>query len=151
MSPLLILLTAILSVNGQATAPTIKSIFGSFDQIGDIVSKFNFSQTDSSGQDSLYVALAPAFGDLNAETIKTLDTNFLIAIAGTNRVISKLDGTARTWSKVESVMSQNPFLEAVDAGIRRSDKYIRDDTNYFQFDKSLRPEVFQEALLFRSS
>jgi len=118
-------------------------------QIGEIVKDFDFSKvttTDSQKKDYLTTGIAPSFGTLTSETIKTMDEELKIMIAGTTRQIAKIPVADRNFEKLVSVMMQNPLLEPTDlAAVHHSDTFQKNGTNAFKFDGSPDSSIVREV------
>lgn len=68
-----------------------------------------------SREDSLIIGLAPAYGTLNRQSIKTLGDETKIMIAVTTNLLAKIPPNTRTWDSVRPAMMQNPVTESFDA------------------------------------
>ncbi|KAF8206652.1 hypothetical protein K438DRAFT_1962984 [Mycena galopus ATCC 62051] len=139
-------------------APKIAEIFGAkkgdtaVQTIGNLVQTFDFSKVDVSTKtrdDCLHTGLAPSFGNLTRESIKAMDEQLKIMIAGTNRELEQTPAEERTWDKIIAIFMQNPLIEPVDtptANIVRADKLIKKDSNWFKVDRHKDDGVAREVL-----
>ncbi|KAF8206651.1 hypothetical protein K438DRAFT_1962983 [Mycena galopus ATCC 62051] len=136
-------------------APKIAEIFGAkkgdtaVQTIGNLVQAFDFSKVDVTRDDCLHTGLAPSFGNLTRESIKAMDEQLKIMIAGTNRELEKTPAEERTWDKIIAILMQNPLIEPVDtptANIVRADKLIKQDSNWFKVDRHKDDGVAREVL-----
>jgi len=139
-------------------APKVAEIFGAkdgktaVDTIGNLVKNFDFSKIDvkdNTRDDFLHAGLAPSFGTLTRESIKGMDEQLKIIIAGTNRELEKVPAADRTWDKVISVFMQNPLIEPLDtpqATIARADKLIKTGSNVFKVNREHDDGIVREVL-----
>lgn len=88
--------------------------------------------------------LAASYGTLTSESIKELDEQLKVMIAGTLRKMEKLPDYK--WETVVSCMMQNPLLERIeDSLIHRADKLIKKGSNFFKFSGKPDPTVVREV------
>jgi len=139
-------------------APKVAEIFGAKNgesavaTIGNLVKNFDFTKIDvkdNTRDDFLHTGLAPSFGTLTRDSIKGMDDELKIIIAGTNRELEKVPALDRTWDKVISVFMQNPLIEPMDtptANIARADKLIKNDSNVFKVDREHDDGIVREVL-----
>ncbi|KAF3069754.1 hypothetical protein GL218_07868 [Daldinia childiae] len=129
-----------MSANKPATAAlAFTNVFGHVPSIERLIQDFDFTKIDvkdSSRLDYLTVKLAPAYGDLNNESIKTIDERLKVMIAGAVKTIDKIAPTERTWDRVVGAMMQCPLMEPDGEAIKRTDKLIKSGINVFKFDGS---------------
>ncbi|BBN08865.1 hypothetical protein MPTK1_4g15100 [Marchantia polymorpha subsp. ruderalis] len=123
----------------MALAPgLILSAFGGGkEDIGSIVSTFNWSKCNvrsSHSDEYLHTNLAPSYGDLTSDSVKALDENLKIMIAGTLITIGKL--ADKSWKSILSTMMQHELLEPFHKEVARSDKLIKESSSDFKFDGS---------------
>lgn len=113
--------------------------------VAGLVRNFDYDSLKSRGAPHLRYDLAPSFGKLDKGSVKQMDENLKIIIAGTTRVIEKL--TDRSWGNVMAVMTNNPLLVPVeDSLVHRSDKYIgQGGLSVFKFDGSPDPAIAREV------
>ncbi|KAH9886198.1 hypothetical protein C8Q73DRAFT_282765 [Cubamyces lactineus] len=109
--------------------------------LGEHVKNFDFSKIsvkDQTQDDHLHLDLAPSFGKLTQESVKSMDKELKVMIAGTMHALEKerKKGEGIPWETVVSVMTQNPLLEPNGDEIVRSDKLIKEGHGLFKFDGS---------------
>ncbi|KAJ7827804.1 hypothetical protein B0H13DRAFT_2680337 [Mycena leptocephala] len=139
-------------------APKLAGIFGAqhgktgvAPSFGNIVQNFGLSKSDvqgSTSDDFLHTGLAPSFGTLTRESIKGMDEQLKIMIAGTHRELEKVPAKDRSWDKVISVFMQNPLIEPVEtltANIVRADKLIKVGSNFFKVERQYDDGVVREV------
>ncbi|KAJ7083765.1 hypothetical protein C8R44DRAFT_753330 [Mycena epipterygia] len=129
-------------------ATTALAIFGSLQQASDIVKQFDWSKIDvkdASRDDYLHFSLAPSFGELTSTSVKDLDNELKIMIAGTMRTLDKAPVQQRSWERVLEIMMENPLLEPEASGISRTDKFLKEETNVFKLDGSPDPNIAREV------
>ena len=86
------------------------------------------------------------FGKLNKNSVKAMDENMKVMIAGTMRALRKASGNGPlTWDKVMATMSQCPVLEAADGKVDRSGHLYKDSKAWFRLDHSPREGIVQEV------
>ncbi|KAJ7839489.1 hypothetical protein B0H13DRAFT_1911236 [Mycena leptocephala] len=127
---------------------TALAVFGSLQQAADLVKKFDWSKMDvhdATRDDYLHLGLAPSFGELTSSSIKDLDDELKIMIAGTMRLLATVPVQQRTWEKMLELMMQNLLLEPEVSGISRAEKLVKDETNFFKVDGSPDPNVVREV------
>jgi hypothetical protein len=100
---------------------------------------------DATRDDYLHLGLAPSYGELTSSSMKELDDQLKIMIAGTMRALATVPAQQRTWEKILEVMMQNPLLEPDASGISRAEKLVKDETNFFKVDGSPDPHVVREV------
>jgi hypothetical protein len=100
---------------------------------------------DSTRDDYLHMGLAPSYGELTSNSIKGLDDQLKIIIAGTMRALAKVPSQQRSWEKVLEVMMQNPLLQPDESGISRADKILKEETNVFKVDGSPDQNIVREV------
>ncbi|KAI0329992.1 hypothetical protein GY45DRAFT_1251649 [Cubamyces sp. BRFM 1775] len=105
------------------------------------------SVKDQNSDDHLHLDLAPSFGKLTQESVKTMDDELKVMIAGTMRALEKerKKGEGISWETVVSVMTQNPLLEPNGDEIVRSDKLIKEGHGLFKFDGSPDQAVVEQV------
>ena len=92
----------------------------------------------------VHCALAASYGTLTSESIKELDKELKVMIAGTLRKMEKLPDYK--WETVVSCMMQNPLLERMeDSLIHRADKLIKKGSNFFKFSREPDKTVVREV------
>ncbi|KAJ6568538.1 hypothetical protein B0H19DRAFT_1065364 [Mycena capillaripes] len=116
-------------------AATALSVFGSLEQAADLVKNFDWSK-DATRDDYLHLNLAPSFGELASNSVKDLDDELKIMIAGTMRSIAQVPAPQRSWEKILEVMMQNPLLEPEAFGTSRADKFVKEEVDFFKLDGS---------------
>ncbi|KAJ7874850.1 hypothetical protein B0H13DRAFT_2348419 [Mycena leptocephala] len=110
---------------------TALAVFGTLQQAADLVKKFDWSKMDvhdETRDDYLHLGLAPSFGELTSSSIKDLDDELKIMIAGTMRLLAT-----------------NLLLEPEASGISRAEKLVKDETNFFKVDGCPDPNVVREV------
>lgn len=102
---------------------------------------------DSTRDDYLHLGLAPSYGTLTSESVKAMDEQLKVMIAGTMRTLKALPADQRSWENVLSKMMQNPLLQAEEAGkeVARTDRIIKHGTNVFKFDGSPDAAIVKEV------
>ena len=102
---------------------------------------------DVTKDDYLHLDLAPSFGTLTQQSIKDMDEQLKVMIAGTMRLLKshKEKHGAMDWQTINSLFMQNSLLEPFDKEIVRSDKLIKEDTSFFKFDGSPSKSVVEEV------
>ncbi|KAJ7819293.1 hypothetical protein B0H13DRAFT_2378462 [Mycena leptocephala] len=88
--------------------------------------RFDWSKMDvhdETRDDYLHLGLAPSFGELTSSSIKDLDDELKIMIAGTMRLLDRHKAS----------------------GISRAEKLVKDETNFFKVDGSPDPNVVREV------
>ena len=97
----------------------------------------------------LHLDLAPSFGSLNKESIKAMDKELKVMVAGTMRALKahRQRNGAMDWQTVNSLFMQNAMLEPIDNEIIRSDKLIKKNSNFFKFYGSPERSVVEEVCL----
>ena len=90
-------------------------------------------------------SLAVSYGKLNSSTVRDLDDNTKVMIAGAVRKLNKLP--EKTWDSAISSMMQNPVIEAVpDGAVNRSDKVIKNGAGDFMVPGGdPNPTTFEEV------
>ncbi|KAG0050057.1 hypothetical protein BGZ83_005178 [Gryganskiella cystojenkinii] len=134
-------------LNSSSVAPRIEAVFG-YKDIAKVVGDFDWSKLstrEKTADSYVHCDLAPSFGKLNQESVKTMDEKLKVIIAGTTRAIEKLPHDQRSWENVTSTLAQNSLLKPLDDGIARSDKLIKDGTNFFKVDGSPDPTIVKEV------
>ncbi|BBN18732.1 hypothetical protein MPTK1_8g05000 [Marchantia polymorpha subsp. ruderalis] len=131
----------------MALAPgLILAAFGGAKDIGTIVSTFDWSKCNvrsSHSEEYLHTDLAPSYGKLTSDSVKALDENLKIMIAGTLTTIGKL--TDKSWKSVLGTMMQHPLLEPDSAEVARADKLIKASSSAFKFDGSPDAQIVREV------
>lgn len=146
------------------TPHAIVHVFGSDKQIEEIVKDFDFSRVSRRipiviiyrynlenniqvmlVDYSLTTALASSFGSLDRESIKLMNDQLKIMIAGTTRTISKMPPQDRTWNQVVSTLKLNPHVEPAGDEIVREDNLIKTGWNIFRVGSSRDPVVIREV------
>lgn len=135
------------------SAATVAQIFGIANggkvvEISDIIKDFDFSKLDvrsEKSDDFFHCNLAPAFGELTSESIKSMDDHLKVMIAGTNKLIADLDPKDRSWEKVVACFNQNPLMEADGQAINRTDKIIKNSSGAFRVDGLPSQAIVQEV------
>jgi hypothetical protein len=90
--------------------------------------------------------LAPSYGTLTSESIKGLDDELKVMIAGAVKTLAQLPPNARSWDTVVSTLLNCPLLEPDGDAIERSDKLIKPARiNAFKFDGSPDPAIVNEV------
>eukprot|EP01023_Acetabularia_acetabulum_P032647 TRINITY_DN304_c0_g1_i7.p1 TRINITY_DN304_c0_g1~~TRINITY_DN304_c0_g1_i7.p1 ORF type:complete len:280 (-),score=71.86 TRINITY_DN304_c0_g1_i7:618-1457(-) len=129
----------------SAAAPILAAAFGGMMAVNMIIDGFDF-ENEIKNDNYLNVGLAPSFGTLDKESVKMMDDELKVMIAGVTRAIAKLDPNSRSWDNVISLLNQNSLIQQVaDSEITRSDKLIKDGTNYFKFDGSADLDTVREV------
>ncbi|KIP07644.1 hypothetical protein PHLGIDRAFT_13087 [Phlebiopsis gigantea 11061_1 CR5-6] len=98
--------------------------FGNIEDVGQVVKSYDFD-TDNIGRDDdnnfLHIALAPTFGTLNSESVKTMDAAMKVMIASTMRELAKVPASQR--------------LSLTKTEISRTDKLLKSGFNLFKLKK----------------
>ena len=88
--------------------------------------------------------LAASYGELSSQSIKAIDDELKIMIAGSVRALNKL--ADKSWESVVACMMQNTLIEPVpDGEVTNADKLIKEDAAYFKFDGSPDQKVINEV------
>lgn len=88
--------------------------------------------------------LAASYGKLSSESIKAIDNELKIMIAGSVRALNRLED--KSWESVVACMMQNTLIEPVpDGEVTNADKLIKEDSSYFKFDGSPDQKVINEV------
>jgi hypothetical protein len=98
---------------------------------------------ESSSEEFLHTDLAPSFGTLTKDSIKDLDEQLKIMIAGTMKTLAKVQD--KTWKNVLGAMSQNELLQPDGEEIARADKLIKESSNDFKFDGGSDASIVREV------
>jgi hypothetical protein len=101
---------------------------------------------DATKDDYLHV-LAPSYGTLDKESIKMLDDNLKVMIAGTLRALEfRQKQGPLFWDDLLLALMQNSLLELADDGkVDRADRLIKEGTNVFKFDGSPDAAIVKEV------
>ncbi|KAI0768290.1 hypothetical protein BD413DRAFT_565130 [Trametes elegans] len=119
--------------------------------IAGVVSAFDFSSmnvNDSSSDDYLHCDLAPSFGKLKKESLNAMDRELKVMITGTMRSLRKAreaHSGPLEWKTVMETLMQNTLIEPFENEISRSDKIIKEGTNFFKFDGSPDRSIVEEV------
>ncbi|KAI0740170.1 hypothetical protein C8Q76DRAFT_790639 [Earliella scabrosa] len=115
--------------------------------IDKFVRSYDFPR-DTDMDDYLHVDLAPSFGTLNQQSVKEMDEELKVMIAGTVRLLESHRERNRNpmdWETINSLFMQNPLLEPVDAPVLRSEKLIKADKSFFKFNETPSRSVVEEV------
>jgi len=93
----------------------------------------------------MVIDVAPVFGSLNAKTIKELDDNVLITIAGRTKAIAQIPIKDRTYKKIVELFSQSPLIEMDGNGLSKSDSLIKNNQASFKTDGSPNAAIVKEV------
>lgn len=133
--------------------------------IGRLVNKFDFSQVsfvfsylqtantdnhkmnvrDSTREDHLHVNLAPAYGNLTQQSIKTMDKQLLVMIGVTIRKLRSIPPKKRTWETVVASMNQNCAIKPRGPPLEKNDKYKNEGNHFMKVDDSPDPSIVKEV------
>lgn len=115
--------------------------------VGTIVQTFDFSKVSTfglqertalltlvkvAGNDILKCDLAPAFGKLDKATIREMDDQLKVMIAGAMMQLTKV--RERSWQDVVAAMVQNMLLEPEGDVVTRAEQLTKDGTEEFKSD-----------------
>ncbi|KLO07187.1 hypothetical protein SCHPADRAFT_932620 [Schizopora paradoxa] len=138
-------------------SPDVAKIFGAKEgrsnvsTIGHIVKNFRFSQLSAKGISSnniLHADLAPTFGQLDRDSMKSLDDELKITIAVVNRCLERMTAEEFTWERIISGFMQIPFVEPAEPflpNIKSGEKLIRQEDSHFRFKKERRDKVAEDV------
>nr|POE49184.1 hypothetical protein CFP56_32334 [Quercus suber] len=94
-------------------------------------------------EEYLHCDLAPSFGKLNNEALQKMDDSLKVMIAGTTKLISQLK--TRDWNDVLACVMQNPLVEPDGAELSRSEKYVKQSSEFFPQNEGPRQGVIREV------
>lgn len=100
---------------------------------------------DLSRDDFLHVDLAPSYGQLSRESVKLMDENLKVMIAGTVRMIQRMAPEQRQWKAVESAFLNNPLVEPFGDPIHRRDTLIKNALNLFKVNGAPDSAIVKEV------
>ncbi|GAB1312313.1 hypothetical protein MFIFM68171_02523 [Madurella fahalii] len=129
-------------------AQALADLFRGVPPIGKLVKDFDFTRIDvkdSSREDYLTVKLAPAYGNLTSESIKTIDSRLKVMIAGAVKTIAQIPAADRTWDRIVAALMQCPLMEPDGDAVKRTDKLIKSGVNVFRFDGSPDTAIVKEV------
>lgn len=104
---------------------------------------------DNTREDYLTVALAPSYGELTKSSIKSIDEDLKVMIAGTVKTLANIPSSERTWDKIVSTMMQCSIVEPAGEAITRADALIKSGTNVFKFDGSPDVAIVKEVFILQ--
>ncbi|KAL5089976.1 hypothetical protein Trisim1_004810 [Trichoderma cf. simile WF8] len=128
-----------------SSAPLYKDVFGKTGEIGDLVQNFDFSKINPTGSNSnefLHIDLAPSFGKLKKESLRELDDQLKIMIAGNLKSLGQQPD--KSWDAVLGNMMYNPLLDSRNQVVSRADKF-KGSVNDFKFDGSPDASIVREV------
>ncbi|KAL7783393.1 hypothetical protein V8C43DRAFT_326364 [Trichoderma afarasin] len=128
-----------------SSAPLYKDVFGKTGEIGDLVQNFDFSKinpTESNSNGFLQIDLAPSFGKLNKESLRELDDQLKIMIAGNLKSLGQQPD--KSWDAVLGNMMYNPLLDPRNQVVSRADKF-KGSVNGFKFNGSPDASIVREV------
>ncbi|KAL1900762.1 hypothetical protein Cpir12675_000776 [Ceratocystis pirilliformis] len=100
---------------------------------GGAVNAYNFAKIrDVSSYDYLHVDLAPSYGGLSKESIKLLDSNLKVMIAGTVRMIKKIPPSQRKWKTIEQAFTEKNHVESSGEPVHRKDMLLKKEVHAFK-------------------
>jgi hypothetical protein len=91
---------------------------------------------DNTLQDYLIVGLAPDYNNLDRKSIKMLDDNLKVMIAGTVKATAMIPPSERSWDRIVSAMMQCPLIEPAGVAVQRTDSLVKSGTDVVKFDGS---------------
>lgn len=108
---------------------------------------------DNTKVDYLHIGLAPAYGTLTSQAIKTMDDHLKVMIAGTMRLLEKKRKELNhplSWDELMSILMQNTLIEPDDSNdgskVDRADKLIKPTViNFFKISGAPDPTVVKEV------
>ncbi|KAL2886819.1 hypothetical protein HOO65_060649 [Ceratocystis lukuohia] len=110
---------------GSAQVVTNVFVESGYD-IHELVNAYNFAKIrDVSSDDYLHVDLAPSYGGLSKESIKLLDSNLKVMIAGTVRMIKKIPPSQRKWKTIEQAFTENNLVESSGEPVHRKNMLLK--------------------------
>ncbi|KOC11925.1 hypothetical protein AFLA70_477g000821 [Aspergillus flavus AF70] len=131
-------------------APTLAEVFGSDGiDIAERINNFKWNTIyDRGGPNAEYLhdGLAPSYGTLNSESIDDLDEAYKVAIAGVMRSLAKLSSSQRTVNNIESVLTNNTYLEPAGDSIDRTENLLKGNMGYFNVGANPDNAVVKEVL-----
>ncbi|KKF93481.1 hypothetical protein CFO_g4167 [Ceratocystis platani] len=117
---------------GSAQVVTNVFVESGYD-IHELVNAYNFAKIrDVSSDDYLHVDLAPSYGGLSKESIKLLDSNLKVMIAGTVRMIKKIPPSQRKWKTIEQAFTENNLVESSGEPVHRKNMLLKKEVHAFK-------------------
>ena len=101
--------------------------------------------SDNTRQDYLTGGLAPDYNNLDRESIKMLDDNLKVMIAGTVKAIAMIPPSKRSWDRIVSAMMQCSLLEPAGVAVQRTDSLVKSGTDVVKFDGSPDSVIVREV------
>ncbi|KAJ4115367.1 hypothetical protein NW768_011219 [Fusarium equiseti] len=93
----------------------------------------------------MVIDVAPVFGTLDAKTVKELDDNVIVIIAGMTKAIAQIPVKDRTYEKIVELFSQSPLVKMDGKGTSKSDSLIKNDQAQFKTDGSPDAAIVKEV------
>ncbi|OBZ69817.1 hypothetical protein A0H81_10529 [Grifola frondosa] len=129
-----------------------KSQSGTVETIAGVIKNFkDKAERRADGDDTqhyLTIKLAPSFGTLDASSIKDLDEELKVMIAGTHRALADIPPQQRTFDKVVEICLKNAVLE-MDTNpsfcVDKTDYMTKADTDYFKLARRKDKRVVEEV------
>lgn len=103
---------------------------------------------ESSRDDYLHVDIAPSFGTLTQESVKTMDKELKLMIGITMKKLKAIPPAQRDWKTVLATMNQNGAIKPRGAAFNKNDKYKKEENNFLKTDGSPDPAVVKEVCGF---
>ncbi|XP_014782525.1 uncharacterized protein LOC106877887 isoform X2 [Octopus bimaculoides] len=117
--------------------------------IGDVLEairvgfNINYTVSNTSERIPYHTSLAAQYGTLTSESLKTIDRKLKVMIAGTNRLMKKLQmrdeykDNEIPFEEYLGVMNQNVLIKEMEGSKYRNSDYLTfQETNWFKFDGS---------------
>ena len=108
------------------------------------------TSSKSEVDDFLNVPLAPLFGKLDEDALKSLDPDLKVAIVVALNAIEKLKPNARSWRDVQSAFLQTGVLAGEEPQIH-ADHLVKHDQDWFKFDGSPSASIVGEVTSLSST
>ncbi|KLO05171.1 hypothetical protein SCHPADRAFT_734493 [Schizopora paradoxa] len=133
---------------------TVSSIFGgggsgnvnSFnDVIAKVLAAAKAAQAAAGAAAEVQSGLAPSFGSLNKESIKTLDEKLKVMIGTVHDDLVKIPPAELTFDKAVEVLTKNQLLQLEGQPIHRTDGIRKGGTNAFKFDRGTDSGIVREV------
>jgi len=131
----------------MATSNLLTNVFGNTQDVGSLVKGFDWSKVslrDNRANDYLQTSLAPSFGKLSQDSIKSIDEKLKIMIVGTLQTLAYEPD--KSWDKMVSAMARNGFVEQDEnSAVNKATAFIKGGTSAFKFDGSPDSSIVREV------
>jgi len=133
--------------------PVVGSIFGSAggavgnisDVIAQVLAQAQKAQAAAAAAAEIQSGLAPSFGTLNKESIKTLDEKLKVMIGTVHDDLAKIPSAELTFAKAVEVLTKNTILELEGQPIHKTDSIRKGGSNAFKFDSGTDSGIVREV------